>query len=686
MQAWAGWLTGFTRVLPASCCSKLGELGTQLASLGPHLRGNSDTPCYVVSVAAALYGAARLAVALNISGPEARRLGSAATVLLGAGHKVLEQAVRRSSRRGGSRPANGLASQAGVQLLAVYMVLDLLAVRSNEGDVAYATAQLFTPAAVMPWLAMTTDVLQREVEIHGAGVRLHLACGEVQYGVHLGFETVISAWRMARVRVCMIPRGPSHVGSKHSTLSVAHPPPTGPYLEFLGAHAAVCSRLLLPHDAALFTALRAEVAADAALGKQLVALLLKHSLPAAVAALSPQAAAAAVPGWRQPEEVPDVGNIWRHFTHAVQALLLSPVLREECGRQLEGTAGAAAGLRQLAVAMAESAALERPAGVAELTHCNGLQCVLVLLCCSLVVRNNLASWQPASRQAAAEQRADSWAFVCLLPKLAAMLRVVAGARDAVPLHSRLFGCKALADTFTFLGHMGDVQSAEEAAQLLAAADTAVNLLPTVYRLWQERQRAQAGRHSGHSSDPDYDAELALACLKMWHVGFHLLSNAYEDGLPPGSPAQHAVAAAAARRMQLSSCRALQWAASSAVAPAWLESHEQPYRGLLQWMDAAVIAIEAADRVAAADRTRLDAAGDEAALQQFRCACEPGGVFTVSRKQLAAAVDTPAFRLPLFARLLTAQALPAALHAPLLAMQGAQGRCRCSPVGGSPSRV
>ncbi|KAI7843037.1 hypothetical protein COHA_003369 [Chlorella ohadii] len=448
------------------------------------------------------------------------------------------------------------AAEAGLHLMAVYMLLNV----AIEDDGAWARAgALFAPHAATEWLAAVTQAL------------------------------LADAWQ-------------DGVGD----------------LKFVGAYAAVCYHLLPPRHDSHFRALRAAVAADAALQQRIADLLLGPCLRSAVAVLVPAAAAVAAPRWQVPNDAAELmGNHWRQLQHTMMALQV-PFLEPHVAQQLRPRQQQAE-LQRMAVQLFWALLLELPPAtqqVSEVTLNNFQISALHLLCISTGVQRYWLEREPAGGQAATAGmlREAAWDVLALMPRIAvAVAGVVRG--NVMDLTGKLMTAGAVPLLCLQLAHVGCARSAAEAAQLLTAADAAVSrLLPLAHGLWQQRRAA------GQQQLPPEDVSLALACLRLLTNTCSVLKHGAYDGsdaAPPGSPAEHAAAAIAARRLQVTMLRLVHWAAGTASVPAFLADVGALYGSLLELHEACHVAQEAADAVASVSGPLASGAGDAQAQSRLQ---------------------------------------------------------------------
>lgn len=232
--------------------------------------------------------------------------------------------------------------------------------------------------------------------------------------------------------------------------------------------------------------------------------------------------------------------------------------------------------------------------------------------------------QQAGAATAAAGREAAWQVAALLPRLARATSTIADSSAYLDLSGRLVACNLLHLLLEPTVQLGGVRSAAEAAQLLAAADAALGLLPLTHALWQEQ--VASGRRL-----PPHAAALGQSCLRLFLLSFHSLregpygsSSSSEEGgegagagaLPPGSPAEHEAAYAAARRLQLTCFRAVHWAAGSA-AREWLDGlrAEEAGTGLLGLQQACHMVLQGTELVTSVEEGRR--AGDAPAAAAFR---------------------------------------------------------------------
>jgi hypothetical protein len=168
----------------------------------------------------------------------------------------------------------------------------------------------------------------------------------------------------------------------------------------------------------------------------------------------------------------------------------------------------------------------------------------------------------------------------LLPRLAASTTAICP--DFLSPLMRLF-LWLFPDDWDDLGP--SVRTAAEAAQLLAAVDAALSMVPLAHQAWQQGQ---------DEADREQLPRPEHSCLRLWLSCRYLVLPAYGEtgGTPAGSAEEHAAAARAALRLHVTSCRALNWLASKA-SPEWLASLQLPRIAL--W-EAAVAAFKVTDRV------------------------------------------------------------------------------------------
>lgn len=540
----------------------------------------------VLSAAAVMFLVAPLANAIDCRGQEAQQLASSVTLLLGSGRLMLEQELR--SRQ------SSVGTPVEMQLVAVHVALDLLC-SSEDAATGARASSLFPASTVLPWLATVTRAVWQVTEQDGIGQ----SAGGCLPAAHCGQQ-----W------LCMM-RAPA-------VLPIAMPAPrpcpsAGTHLPAMETYAAVCSRLLghLPSNA--FSSVQAALAADAALKAQLVRLLRKHGLRAAASRLLPSQAQrftpGFTPGWQPPAAAShEVGKPWRHLAETIMSL---SALSGEFMQQLKPRQEASA-VRRLAVLLIEALPLDRPANLPPTTYYNGWKTLIMLFQGALWAQREWHLQPPldAAQQAAARQA--SWTVLRLLPKLAGALRLVCG-DPTLACPGRLTCCDLVALLCVHLTATGGVESAAEAAQLLAAADAAIGLLPLAHEVWQQRQAA--GRQL-----PDADAKMAHVCLQLAALAYLPLSDAYGQGAkPPGSAAEHATAATAARRLQLSSCRLLHWAVSAAD-PTWMQSLGTEHSSLTDLQDTMAVASRAATLVTEAEEARVADDRQQLAALRFAGSC------------------------------------------------------------------
>jgi hypothetical protein len=224
--------------------------------------------------------------------------------------------------------------------------------------------------------------------------------------------------------------------------------------------------------------------------------------------------------------------------------------------------------------------------------------VIFLLLFILEAQQSQRKRQPDSAAAKAALREVSWVLLRLVPRLASATHAPQADEDGEDLSAfKLQHLGYLA--YVQLDELGpSVQSAAEAAQLLTAADAAISLVPLAAQAWQQRQ--------GEAS-PSPTVRVDAECIRLWSYCAALLSPAYGGTVaaPAGSAEEHAAAALAALRLQVSSCRALNWFASGA-SPEWLASLQLPPMSL--W-DVTSCAFAQAEKVFQAETARLAGSTD-----------------------------------------------------------------------------
>ena len=595
--------------------------------------GSSSAAEYPLLACMWLYGTGRLASATGCGGRDAEQLVSSAALLLGSGRRDLQLLAA----------AGGRGEAAGMHLLTAYMLLNVAA---EDGGAAALARALFAPPAATEWLAAATRLLLAAAERDGVG-----ECQRRRCRCCRSSACAPRAWKLA-VHLQQLP------GARHSLPGASTPGP-GAYplhldacagnVENVAAYAAVCYHLLSPRFD-----VREAVAADAGLRQGMARMLGGPCLRSAVAVLAPAAAAEAAPRWQPPASAPEMmGNYLRQLHHATTALQV-PCIQPDVAALLRPPP-LQAQLRRMAAQLLRALPLECPAveGVSPVTHTNvrlsmhcdgaagcgaqlGARCnpvaapapaaprspqvwlsAIQLLGLALGAQRYWLEREPRGQQAAAAARREAaWALVALLPRIAAGVRTAARSR-VLELDMQLGMASVVTALSEHLAHAGSVRSAAEAAHVLQAADAAVSqLLPHAHALWQQRQAA-AGQQL-----PAVDAELAATCLRLLTTSYVILKGgAYDpasgsDTAPPGSPAEHAAAVEAARRLQVTALRAVHWAAGAASAPAWLASVGAPYSGVLELHEACHVAQEAAEIVVEASGS-LAAGGDTAHAQELR---------------------------------------------------------------------
>lgn len=176
----------------------------------------------------------------------------------------------------------------------------------------------------------------------------------------------------------------------------------------------MCYHLLPPRHDSHFRALRAAVAADAALQQRIADLLLGPCLRSAVAVLAPAAAAVAAPRWQVPDDAAELmGNHWRQLHHTMMALQV-PFLEPHAAQQLRPRQQQAE-LQHMAVQLFWALPLELPPAtqqVSEVTLNNLQISALHLLCISTGVQRYWLEREPAGGQAATAGMLREAAWMC----------------------------------------------------------------------------------------------------------------------------------------------------------------------------------------------------------------------------------------------------------------------------------